>query len=74
MPVRIYEKSVVGKSECSSIAINIVGTPWNAVIFFALIHAKPKRGEKDGIGAIVVPCVIEAVIASTIPKQWNIGT
>ena len=31
-------------------------------------------GEKYGIGRIVAPCVIEAVIASTMPKQWNIGT
>ena len=30
--------------------------------------------QKAGIGDMVTPCVIEAVIASTIPKQWNIGT
>ena len=33
MPVRIWEKSVFGKSGCSSMAINMVGTPWKAVIF-----------------------------------------
>ena len=30
--------------------------------------------EKYGNGNSVAPCVIDAVIASTIPKQWNIGT
>ena len=33
MPVRMWEKSVFGKSGCSSRAINMVGTPWKAVIF-----------------------------------------
>ena len=33
-----------------------------------------RLGENAGIGDIVVPWVIDAVIASTIPKQWNIGT
>ena len=32
------------------------------------------RGEKAGMGDMVVPWVIEAVMASTMPKQWNIGT
>ena len=32
MPVRIQEKSVFGKSGCSSMAMNMVGTPWNAVM------------------------------------------
>ena len=32
MPVRICEKSVLSKSGCSSMATNIVGTPWKQVI------------------------------------------
>jgi hypothetical protein len=31
-------------------------------------------GENAGMGHIVVACVMDAVIASTMPKQWNIGT
>ena len=55
-------------------AMNIVGTPWKAVICSRLIQSSEMRGENAGIGDIVVPCVIAAVIASTMPKQWNIGT
>ena len=40
----------------------------------ALMQASDAFGEKYGIGARVAPCVIDAVIASTMPKQWNIGT
>ena len=74
MPVRICEKSVWAKSGCSSMAMNIVGTPWKAVICFSLMHLRPLRGEKAVIGLIIVPWVMEAVIASTMPKQWNMGT
>ena len=74
MPVRMCEKSVFAKSSCPSIAMNIVGTPWNAVIFSRLMQSRLFFGEKAGIGDMVVPCVIDAVIASTMPKQWNIGT
>ena len=38
------------------------------------MQASDTLGEKYGIGHSVVPCVIEAVIASTMPKQWNMGT
>ena len=38
------------------------------------MHASDDFAEKYGIGHIVVPCVIEDVIESVIPKQWNIGT
>ena len=33
-----------------------------------------KEAVKYGSGSSVPPCVIAAVIASTMPKQWNIGT
>ena len=46
MPVLMQEKSVFGKSGCSSRAINIVGTPWKAVIFSSLMHASAGFGEK----------------------------
>ena len=50
IPVRIYEKSVFGKSGCSSIAMNIVGTPWKQVIFSLLMQASDGFGVKYGIG------------------------
>ena len=74
MPVRTCEKSVLAKSSCSSIAMNIVGTPWKQVIFSRVMHSSESFGEKAGIGHIVTPWVTAAVIASTMPKQWNIGT
>ena len=74
IPVRIWEKSVFAKSLCPSMAMNIVGTPWNAVIFSRVMQSNPLVGENAGIGDIVVPWVTDAVIASTMPKQWNIGT
>jgi hypothetical protein len=54
--------------------MNIVGTPWKHVIFSSFMHSSAGFGEKYGSGDIVTPCVIDAVIASTMPKQWNIGT
>ena len=39
-----------------------------------LMQASEDFGEKYGSGSAVPPCVIIAVIANTIPKQWNIGT
>ena len=38
------------------------------------MQASAGFGEKYGRGSTVPPCVIVAVIASTMPKQWNIGT
>ncbi len=74
IPVRMWLKSVVAKSACSSKAINIVGTPCIAVIFSLFIALSDTDGWKYSIGTMVVPCEIEAVIARTMPKQWNIGT
>ena len=55
-------------------AINIVGTPWKAVIFSRLMQSSPFLGENAVMGDIVVPWVIDAVMARTMPKQWNMGT
>ena len=55
-------------------AMNMVGTPWQQVIFSWLIHSKASLGEKAGIGDMVVPWVMAAVMAKTMPKQWNMGT
>ena len=74
MPVRMKEKSVRGKSSCSSMAMNIVGTPWKAVMRSWLMQASAGLGEKYGRGNMAPPCVTTAVMASTMPKQWNMGT
>ena len=75
MPVRIWEKSVLAKSACSSMAMNIVGTPWKAVICSWLMQSSAACGrEMPGSGDMVAPWVMEAVMASTMPKQWNMGT
>ena len=74
MPVRMWLKSVFSKFGCSSMAMNMVGTPWKAVICFSLMQCRPLRGEKAVIGYMEVPCVMAAVMASTMPKQWNMGT
>ncbi len=52
----------------------MVGTPWNAVICCFARQSSATLGEKYGIGLMVTPCVMDAVMASTIPKQWNMGT
>ena len=74
IPVLMWEKSVFGKFSCPSIAMNMVGTPWKQVIFSWFMQFKLFLGENAGIGDMVTPWVTDAVIASTIPKQWNMGT
>ena len=55
-------------------AMNMVGTPWKQVTRSFEMQASAGFGEKYGSGSSVPPCVIVAVMASTIPKQWNMGT
>ena len=74
MPVRMWLKSVLGKSGWPSMAMNMVGTPWKQVICSRLMQSRPFLGLKAGMGHMVVPWVMAAVMASTMPKQWNMGT
>ena len=46
IPVRMYEKSVLPKSSCSIIAMNIVGTPWKQVMCSWLMQASDAFVEK----------------------------
>ena len=46
IPVRIKLKSVFSKSGCSSMAMNMVGTPWKAVTCSLLMQASEDLGEK----------------------------
>ena len=54
--------------------MNMVGTPLKQVIRSCVMHDSAALALKYGIGLIVAPCVIDAVMESTMPKQWNIGT
>ncbi len=42
--------------------------------FLAVDGIERALGENANIGTMVDPWVMHAVIASTMPKQWNIGT
>ena len=55
-------------------AMNIVGTPLKHVIFSLVMHDSDAFALKYGMGHIVVPCVIDDVMESVMPKQWNMGT
>ena len=55
-------------------AMNIVGTPLKQVMRSWLMQASGTLAEKYGIGQSVAPCVMQEVMESTMPKQWNIGT
>ena len=55
-------------------AMNIVGTPLKQVMRSWLMQASETLAEKYGIGQSVAPCVMQEVMESTMPKQWNIGT
>ena len=55
-------------------AMNMVGTPWKAVMCSLLMQARDDFGEKYGMGRMVPPWVMVAVMARTMPKQWNMGT
>jgi hypothetical protein len=75
MPVRMHEKTVFGKSGCSSMGDehrrHAVERGDVLLIDAWLARVSAKR---NGSGSMVEPCVTQAVIASTMPKQWNIGT
>ena len=46
MPVRMWLKSVLGKSSWASMAMNIVGTPWKAVMCSLWMQARDDLGLK----------------------------
>ncbi len=46
MPVRMWAKLVFAKSGCWSMAMNIVGTPWKAVMRSLWMQASEDLGEK----------------------------
>ncbi|OPZ74063.1 MAG: hypothetical protein BWY80_00733 [Firmicutes bacterium ADurb.Bin456] len=45
-----------------------------AVIPSRFMASRDSLGEKYGMGTMVEPWVIDAVMDSTMPKQWNMGT
>ena len=46
--------------------MNMVGTPWKAVIFSWLMQCRPFRGENAVMGHMVVPWVMAAVMATQV--------
>ena len=50
--------------------MNMVGTPYNAVHFSFATVAKAASASKASEGyTMVLPCVIDAILPITIPKQ-----
>ena len=70
MPVRRDDKSNARNCGWSSSAMNMVGTPCNAVQRSCATLCKVCTGLKCGAGrTIVAPCVTQARLPSTMPKQ-----
>ena len=75
MPVRSVFKLKLPNSGWSSMAMNIVGTPCSTVqrssatVCSVLSASKPSSGK-----TMVEPCVRQARLPSTMPKQWYSGT
>ena len=74
IPVRKEERSNILNIGWFSSAINIVGTPYNAVHFSLCTEANTTRGSKRSSNTAQPPLVMMAIIPSTIPKQWKRGT
>ena len=51
--------------------MNIVGTPYSAVHRSACTARRLAAGSNPGAGMTMqAPCVVQARLPSTIPKQW----
>ena len=74
IPVLSDEKSNLGNSLCSSMLMNIVGTPYTEVHFSPSMDAITATGSKDSTKHMVTPWLMHAITPSTQPKQWNRGT
>jgi len=71
IPVRSEERSCVGKSGLSSIAMNIVGTPYGEVQRSWATTRRVVAGSNDGAGMTMhVPWVVLPWLPMTMPKQW----
>ena len=67
IPVRNEDRSNVAVVE-PELAMNIVGTPYRLAPFRG---DHQWRGSKPGAGnTIAAPCVVQARLPSTMPKQW----
>ena len=71
IPVRSDEKSNRENSGCSSSAMNMVGTPYSAVQRSSCTASMLATGSNDSAGTTMpAPCVVQARLPSTMPKQW----
>jgi hypothetical protein len=70
IPVRNDDRSKLANSGCSSCAMNIVGTPCSPVHFSSATVCKVASGSNPSPGyTIAVPCVVQARLPNTMPKQ-----
>ena len=70
MPVLILDKSLDDLFNSSSIATNIVGTPYNAVHFSLTRKSNVSLASKDSPGKIIAaPLLTAPKTPITIPKQ-----
>ena len=70
MPVRKVLKSNSLKRGCSSSAMNIVGTPYSEVHRSFCTVSIVITGSNASAGTtMVAPCVVQARLPSTMPKQ-----
>ena len=75
MPVRKVDRSYCLKSGWSRMAMNMVGTPCSPVQRSACTVSSTAFGSKPSPGnTMAAPCVTQARLPSTMPKQWYRGT
>ena len=71
MPVRSEVRSSSSTRGSASIAMNMVGTPYNEVQRSVATDRRVAAGSNPGAGmTIVAPCVVQARLPMTMPKQW----
>ena len=71
MPVRSVPMSNSAKRGWSSMAMNMVGTPCRPVQASSCTVCRVSKGSNPSFGyTMVAPCVRQARLPSTMPKQW----
>ena len=74
-PVRSDDRSRSPNCGWASSAMNIVGTPYSDVQRSVSTARNVASGSNAASGkTIVAPCVVQARLPSTMPKQWYSGT
>ena len=75
IPVRSEDRSKEPRSGWASSAMNMVGTPYRLVHLSPATASRTSAGLNPGPGRMIAdPCVVQARVPSTMPKQWYRGT